>query len=182
MTDSGTLIQVSAPVGKAISSLRVSGVSEAQEIELRPLFPSREWILQAAPNIWEAAFAFDRNAVSGWKARTGRDGVIEVRMPGSRQVSEVRVLLRRGIGSPRVEVESRGAWSTLQMVVENHAPLNPRLAATRLLRREGFCCVLAQVSGDGYGPLSGLLAGDAADWGLEVGGKSGNVYWLRARR
>lgn len=156
------------------------------------LFPAGKWELDAWPNPWDAALAFDRNEISGWRTwQPRRDGMfIEVSAgPGEwLETDGVQLLAQRNEAGPRVRVTGVDATGSRVVLAERLEPaeavrLNRRLAAMRYVRREGFAWVLTSpgAGGSGMDAVARSLLDDASDWGLERVASEGGIHLLRIR-
>ncbi|MCC6539434.1 MAG: hypothetical protein IT162_17920 [Bryobacterales bacterium] len=185
---------------RRLTSLRIELLAEPQpradpwsiqEVQLlrggAAVFPSQAWMLEAAPNPWDAPLAFDRNPVSAWRTRTPRStGGVSLEVAGELTVDGIELLLRRDEAGPGVRVTGVDAAAPgLRIVLASRlepAPataLNLRPAARRYLRREGFRWILTATGSAGIERLGSTLVNEASDWGLTPVDRSGGVSLLR---
>ena len=159
-----------------------------QEVRLRRggdvVFPSRAWELNAQPNPWDAALAFDRNIVSGWRTWEPRRDGMYLEIAGSIDSDGVELVCRSDEAGPRVRVtgvDEQGHTVELAARLEPHVAvaLNRRTEAMRYLRREGFAWIVTSTGDTGLDLIGRALVEEASDWGVERVDRSGGVYLLR---
>ncbi|MCC6361980.1 MAG: phospholipid carrier-dependent glycosyltransferase [Bryobacterales bacterium] len=159
-----------------------------QEIELRhngqPLTPNILWSMQAAPNIWDAAFAVDRNLTSAWSTREPvRPGMFyEIDLPAPRPLSEVRIVGHRSAVGLRVELAGLDKeWRALPLPAspDPQPGLNLRRSAIRHARREGITSILAAAGSDALGRIARDFEVSPANWDLHPVATYQNVTLYR---
>ena len=159
-----------------------------QEVRLRRgggiVFPSRAWELSAHPNPWDAALAFDRNLVSGWRTWEPRRDGMYLEIAGSIDSDGVELVCLGNEAGPRVRVsgvDERGLAVELAARLEPReaVALNRRMEAMRYVRREGFAWIVTATGEAGLDQIGRALVDEAADWGVERVDRSGGVYLLR---
>ena len=151
------------------------------------LFSSQSWSLAAEPNPWDAPLVFDRNPASAWRTRQPRSaGEVSFEVSGDLYLDGIELLLRRDEAGPSVRVTGVDAATNQRIELAERlepapaAPApNPRPAAIRYLRREGFRWILTSTGDAGVDRLGRTLVNEAQDWGLTPVERSGGVYLLR---
>ena len=159
-----------------------------QEVRLRRggeiVFPSRAWELDAHPNPWDAALAFDRNLVSGWRTWEPRRDGMYLEIAGSIDSDGVELVCLSNEAGTRVRVsgvdeQGRGVELAARLEPRQAVALNRRTEAMRYVRREGFAWIVTTTGDTGLDLIGRALVDEAADWGVERVDLSGGVYLLR---
>ncbi len=159
-----------------------------QEVRLRRggdiVFPSRAWELNAHPNPWDAALAFDRNLVSGWRTWEPRRDGMYLEISGSIDSDGVELICLGNEAGPRVRVsgvdeQGRDVELAVRLEPREAVALNRRTEAMRYVRREGFTWIVTATGEAGLDLIGRALVNEAADWGVERVDRSGGVYLLR---
>lgn len=147
------------------------------------VFPSQSWELDASPNPWIAALAFDRTPVSRWQtwgpAVPGQ--FVEARFP--QPVKADRLELLRAAYENGTEVRAKilvgSEWKEVALLRRDWIPMNLRRRAIAYVRREGFSHIAVHTAQDGWGPVGTDLVMHWRDWGVERVADQGGVYLLR---
>ncbi len=150
-----------------------------------PLLPGRNWRLNANPNPWDAALAFDNSAVTRWQSwDRARPGMfLEVDFGRPVLIDEVRLVTAPDAVPTQVELrvmEASGEWNTLP-VRRSMSSLrirdNLRQASMRALAARGIRYLLITPGAFGANDFN-----DNSDaWGLALLGESegGRLYALK---
>lgn len=170
--------------GESASPWAVSQIAiEHGEAAVRP---SRDWLLEASANRWDAPFAFDRNPVSRWSTWGASEpgDFIEVDFGGPAMADAVTVLgpVEERTVRPVVEVRTAaGEWVRVEAARRPAPALNLRAYAMDLLRREGITHIATASGTSGVGLLGTSFVEDRESWRIEVVANLDGFYVLRLR-
>jgi 4-amino-4-deoxy-L-arabinose transferase-like glycosyltransferase len=145
---------------------------------------SRDWILEAWPNPWEAPLALDNNLISRWTtgepAKPGMFLQVDFRFPVVLSAFNVTGnYAERYTESTLYFQRPSGEWVSVTAPRNPKPGMNLRRSATRLIRREGIRYIVAHMGDDSYGPVGKSLAEAPTDWGVGIVGHIENIFLFR---
>jgi hypothetical protein len=142
-----------------------------------PLLPVGNWRLSANPNPWDAALAFDNNAVTRWRSwdRAKPGMYIEVDFGEPLVIDEVRLVTVLDAAETQVDLrgmDARGEWCplTVRRSTSSHrAGDNLRQASVLALAARGIHYLLVTPGAFGANDFND----NSGAWGIKLLGESG---------